>query len=95
MEPECEASDAPVFFLESDQSNGFLSSFELVDMKFSCSEQFFQAIKAKVFSDNDELYKAIMSATDPREQKALGKHINADDASWAQHWVKICELWKH
>ncbi|CAN9176295.1 unnamed protein product [Alternaria alternata] len=94
MELECEVGEGPVFFFESDESNGFLSqaflsSIEAVDVKFNCSEQFFQAIKAKMFSDNDELYKAIMSATDPREQKALGKHIKADNANMPSYWVRV------
>jgi predicted NAD-dependent protein-ADP-ribosyltransferase YbiA (DUF1768 family) len=100
MELECEADEGPVFFFESDESNGFLSqaflsAIEAVDVKFNCSEQFFQAIKAKMFSDNDELYKAIMSATDPREQKALGKHIKTDDANMPSYWVRVGELSKH
>ena len=100
MEPENEADEGPVFFFESDESNGFLSqaflsAIEAVDVKFNCSEQFFQAIKAKMFSDNDELYEAIMSATDPREQKALGKHIKANYASRSHSWATTSELWKH
>ncbi|KAH8634358.1 hypothetical protein IG631_09758 [Alternaria alternata] len=98
MEPECEPNDAPVFFFESDQSNGFLSqaflsSFEHVDIKFNCNEQFFQATNATFFiRDNCELYKVIMSATDPEEQKVLGKHIKADSAFWAPHRVTAGEL---
>jgi predicted NAD-dependent protein-ADP-ribosyltransferase YbiA (DUF1768 family) len=102
MEPESEADEGPIFFsFESNQSNGFLSqaflsSFEYINVKYNCNEQFFQAMKAAFFiRDNYDLYIAIGSATDPREQKALGKHIKANDASWAQHWVTRSELWKH
>ncbi|RYN62755.1 hypothetical protein AA0118_g5032 [Alternaria tenuissima] len=93
MEPECEADEGPVFFsFESNQINGFLSqafltSFEYTNIKYNCSEQFFQALKATWFINNDDLYKAIMSATDPREQKALGKHIKENTVFWPQYWA--------
>ncbi|CAN9428200.1 unnamed protein product [Alternaria sp. RS040] len=88
MELESGADDAPVFFFESDQSNGFLSQEFLSSLggEFNCNEQFYQALKATFFMDNYELCMAIRNATDPKEQKALGKHIKANDASWAQHW---------
>jgi hypothetical protein len=99
MEPECEADDAPVFFsFESDQSNGFLSpaflsSFEYIHVKYNCNEQFFQAMKAGFFiSDNYDLFIAIRSATDPREQKALGKHIKVNDATMRLYWRRAGEL---
>ncbi|CAN9210245.1 unnamed protein product [Alternaria alternata] len=92
MEPESEADEGPVLFsFESNQNNGFLSpaflsSFEYGHTEYNCSEQFFQATKATFFiEDNYELYRAIMSATDPEEQKALGKHIKGNHASW-HHW---------
>jgi predicted NAD-dependent protein-ADP-ribosyltransferase YbiA (DUF1768 family) len=101
MEPESEADEGPVFFsFESNQSNGFLSpaflsSFQHFDITFNCSEQYFQVIKATFFRDNYEIFRAVRNATDPKEQKALGKHIKVNDASRTQDWVKICELWKH
>jgi predicted NAD-dependent protein-ADP-ribosyltransferase YbiA (DUF1768 family) len=101
MEPESEADEGPVLFsFESNQNNGFLSpaflsSFEYGHTEYNCSEQFFQATKATFFiEDNYELYRAIMSATDPEEQKALGKHIKGNHASW-HHWGLGSELWKH
>lgn len=102
MELECEADEGPIFFsFESNQSNGFLSpaflsSFEYTSIKYNCSEQFFQASKATWLSDNNELYRGvIMSATDPREQKALGKQIKADHASRSHSWATTSELWRH
>ena len=100
MEPECEVGEGPVFFFESDESNGFLrqeflSSFGSRNIEYNCNEQFYQAIKATFFRDNYELNMAIRSATDPKEQKTLGKHIKANDASQMQEWVTTGKLWKH
>jgi predicted NAD-dependent protein-ADP-ribosyltransferase YbiA (DUF1768 family) len=101
MELECEADEGPIFFsFDSDQSNGFLSptflsSFRYYTREYNCNEQFFQFSKATWLSNNNELYRAIMSATDPREQKALGKQIKADDASRSHSWATTSELWKH
>ncbi|RYN42931.1 hypothetical protein AA0114_g10345 [Alternaria tenuissima] len=93
MEPECEADEGPVFFsFESNQSNGFLSpaflgSFQHENTEYNCSEQFFQAKKALWFEDDSGLYEAIVSATDPQEQSAIGKHIEANNPFWSRSWA--------
>lgn len=101
MEPESEADEGPVLFsFESNQNNGFLSpaflsSFQYGDIGFNCNEQFFQAEKALWFSNNNELFRAIMGTTDPQEQKALGKQIKANDTSRSHSWATTGELSKH
>jgi hypothetical protein len=101
MELECEADEGPIFFsFESNQSNGFLSpaflsSFRHGKREYNCNEQFFQAEKALWFEDDSGLYEAIVSATDPQEQRAIGKHIEANNPFWSRSWVTAGELWKH
>jgi predicted NAD-dependent protein-ADP-ribosyltransferase YbiA (DUF1768 family) len=101
MELECEADEGPVFFsFDSDQSNGFLgpaflSSFQHDNTEYNCSERFFQAKKALWFEDDSGLYEAIVSATDPQEQRAIGKHIEASNPFWSRSWAMTGELWKH
>lgn len=64
-------------------SNFYLSPFEDDEgNKYSCSEQYFMAKKAKKFKD-DVTYKKIMKETDPSKIKKLGREVkNFDQKKW-------------
>ena len=73
-----------VYFVGGPFSQWFLSPFEaeILDAgthKFSCCEQYMMAGKALAFGDND-VFNAIMRATNPREHKALGRQVRNFDA---------------
>lgn len=78
------------FFSERDQfSNWFISDFEVKGVRFNCVEQFMMYCKAKLFGD-ESTANAIMAATHPRDQKALGRSVTGyDDAEWCSRRVRI------
>ena len=58
---------------------------------YNCNEQYIQSEKAKLF-DNAESFKNIMSSTDPREMKRLGRQVKGYiDAKWKEHNNGLCE----
>jgi ribA/ribD-fused uncharacterized protein len=57
-------------------------SFKLDSKSFSSAEQYMMFQKAILFNDNDAAEK-IMSTSDPKQQKAIGRLIkNYDDSIW-------------
>jgi ribA/ribD-fused uncharacterized protein len=82
-----EEGKRPVLFYGAQNENGYLSNmyiaiFEEDGETFNCNEQFFQAAKAELFGD-DDTFKSIMKAKDPKVQKKLGKKVkNYDDEEW-------------
>jgi hypothetical protein len=70
------------FFWSGPYSNWHPSPFQIDDVWYNCGEQWMMAEKARLFGDAETLAK-IMSAVDPREQKAYGRQIkNFDKAKW-------------
>ncbi|EKT4550826.1 NADAR family protein [Flavobacterium psychrophilum] len=58
------------------------SDFEVDIDKYSCTEQYMMAEKARLFEDK-EIEKQIMQTSDPKEMKALGKKVkNFDQTVW-------------
>jgi len=63
-----------IFFWSGPFSNWMPSPFEIDGVWYNCVEQFMMAEKARLFKDEASL-KKIMSAVDPREQKAYGRQV--------------------
>lgn len=64
------------FFFRSTHplSNWYLRDFVVKGIKFNCNEQFLMFCKAKLFGD-EEIAAKILLATDPKDQKALGRLV--------------------
>ena len=97
MEVEIEqTTTGPLFFWKPTPKNGpnaclsnwFLCSFEDTDgQKFSNAEQYMMYHKAIVFNDTQKQAE-ILACSDPRQIKALGRHIKNFDSEF---WDKISE----
>ncbi|XP_071119325.1 E3 ubiquitin-protein ligase RBBP6-like [Haliotis cracherodii] len=63
-----------------------------VDKKvFNCAEQYYMYRKAALFEDK-AIEEKIMNASDPKEQKRLGKQIqNFNFDTWMQHSMEVVE----
>ena len=62
-----------------------------IDIRFSCSEQYFMWLKATHFGD-DEIAEKILKAETPQEAKKLGRQVkNFDDADWCE--VREPAMW--
>jgi len=71
------------FFWSGPFSNWHPSPFHIDNIWYNSGEQWMMAEKAKLFGDKETLAK-IMSAVDPREQKAYGRQVkNFDKAKWS------------
>jgi len=66
------------FFWSGPFSNWHPSPFQIDGIWYNCSEQFMMAEKARLFKDEATL-KKILSAVDPREQKAYGRQVAGFD----------------
>jgi ribA/ribD-fused uncharacterized protein len=62
------------------------ADFVVDGVRYNCCEQFMMAEKARVFGDEAALAK-ILSSTDPRQQKALGRTVRDFDAGV---WNDVC-----
>jgi ribA/ribD-fused uncharacterized protein len=70
------------FFWSGPFSNWDPSPFEIDGVMYNCSEQWMMAEKARLFNDDETLVK-IMSAVNPKEQKAYGRQVrNFDKTVW-------------
>ena len=70
-------------------SQWWIQSFHTNEQTYSCMEQFMMAAKAMLFNDA-KTYKEIMSSTDPKEIKALGRKVkNFDPNVWNKHKYTI------
>ena len=77
------------FFWSGTFSQWEPSSFKLDGKNFSSAEQYMMFQKAILFNDNDAAEK-IMSTTDPKQQKAIGRLIkNYDDSIWINNRENI------
>ena len=64
-------------------SQWYPCSFEVDGVTYNCAEQYMMAGKARVFNDEETLGK-ILSASDPKIIKALGREVkNFDADKWA------------
>lgn len=58
-------------------------------VEYTCSEQYMMYKKAMLFNDS-EIAQEILMATDPRDQKALGRQVKGfDSAIWEKHAKQI------
>jgi ribA/ribD-fused uncharacterized protein len=82
-------TDTHIYFVGGPFSQWYASPFEaeILDAgthKFNCCEQYMMAGKALAFGDED-VFNAIMLATNPRDHKALGRQVRNFDADvWNQ-----------
>ena len=82
LRKEVEPEEEPVLFFGADESKGenrALSNMaeypiEVDGVKFPTVEHYFQAMKAKMFAD-EEIYEKILKAKTPKAAKALGKKV--------------------
>lgn len=65
------------------------STFVIDNVKYTCAEQYMMAQKAKLFGDLDA-YKAILSTSDPAEQKKLGRNVRGfNEETWKREAPEI------
>ena len=70
-------------------SQWHIAPFEEGGAHYNCSEQYMMAQKALLFNDL-ATHAAIMTATSPSKQKALGRKVRGfDEKVWAQHRYQI------
>jgi len=70
-------------------SNFYICDFEIDNIKFTSTEQFFHYQKAKMFNDQSSMTK-ILATKDPKQQKFLGRHVkNYLDSVWADNCYVI------
>jgi ribA/ribD-fused uncharacterized protein len=78
------------FFWDGVFSQWYPSEFTINGIRYNCAEQWMMASKARLFGDKDS-EKAIMKASHPRDQKALGRKVkNFNQKQWelvARHIV--------
>lgn len=76
--------DKYTFFYGGSFSQWLRCEFTVDGTSYSCAEQYMMAMKAETFGDQ-EAKKAIMKASHPREQKALGRKVkNFDPKKWSE-----------
>lgn len=63
------------------------AKFTVDGVEYNCTEQYMMAMKAQVFGDK-EMQAKIMEATDPADQKRLGRQVRGFDA---ERWNRICK----
>ena len=75
-----------LFFYGGPCSQWYPSTFVIDGEKYNCAEQYMMAQKALFFGDT-EAHRAIMKATDPSEQKMIGRQVRNFDAD---KWNEVC-----
>lgn len=66
-------------------SNFYPTTFNTEGITYNCSEQYYMAMKAKHFGDVGA-YFDIMNATQPHDQKAIGRRVKGFDE---EKWHKV------
>lgn len=70
-------------------SQWYFSRFNLEGITFTHAEQYMMYKKAEMFEDY-QTQQAILSATHPRKQKALGRQVRGfDNTTWLKHAYNI------
>lgn len=73
-------------------SQWYECSFTVDGVTYHTAEQYMMAQKAKLFRDED-IFQKIMSASDPKEYKRLGRCVrDYDDSVWAANRVAIVTM---
>ncbi len=63
--------------------------FVIEGITFNCAEQYMMYMKAKLFGD-EEIAERIINASEPREQKALGRKVkNFDQTKWEENCQQL------
>lgn len=83
--------DKHVAFWGSAFSNFYPCKIVIDEQEYRSSEQYFMAMKALHFED-EESYEKILEAKTPKEAKALGRQVKNFDAD---EWMKVCEEHMH
>ncbi len=86
-----------VFFWSADSpfSNHYKANFKIGQIKYNCVEQYIMYNKANTFNDHTAANE-ILAATDPSEQKRLGRHIkNYDHKQWTNRRADIARRALH
>ena len=92
--------NAIVFLGENSTFSNFNKSYPVLidDVMYSSNEQYIQCEKAKMFRDNETVRK-IMSSSNPKEIKELGKTVrNFDNRKWKHRRnevVRVCNEAKY
>lgn len=71
-------SDNFLFFYGGPLSQWYPSKFTILGDTYNCAEQYMMAQKAMLFGDN-VAHNLIMSSTNPREQKMIGRTVKDFD----------------
>ncbi len=79
-------TDKYIFFWGGVFSQWCPSKFVIDEVEYNCTEQFMMAKKALLFED-EESYKLIMYADNPRDQKAFGRRVKGFDKD---KWEAVC-----
>lgn len=79
-------TDRFAFFWGGWPSQWHRCRFSIDGVTYNCCEQFMMAEKARVFGDAD-VERAILAATNPRQQKALGRTVRHFDVAT---WNSVC-----
>ncbi|EPY09815.1 NADAR family protein [Paenibacillus sp. chi10] len=70
-------------------SQWWTASFTVDGHKYSCTEQYMMAEKARLFGDN-EMLEAIMNAKHPKQMKAFGRAVKRfDNEVWSRECYDI------
>lgn len=65
------------------------AKFVIEGITFNCAEQYMMYMKAKLFGD-EEIAERIINASEPREQKALGRKVkNFDQTKWEENCQQL------
>lgn len=82
-------NDYGVYFKSGYLSQWYISPFIFNNIEYNCCEQYMMSEKAKLFND-DESYKLIMNAKEPKEHKKLGRLVkNFDEIKWNKYAEQI------
>lgn len=78
-----------VVYSDHYKTDGIITRDGRMPLKFNCAEQYMMLRKALHFKDFDAADR-IMAATDPREQKAIGKNVQGfTDKSWDEVKMEV------
>jgi len=79
-----------LFFTAADPfSQWYMRDFTVDGIKYNCAEQYMMHQKAVLFGDAEHA-ELILEATEPRDQKKLGRQVkNFDEKIWGENCKKI------
>lgn len=83
--------DNHVAFWGGALSNFYPCKIRIDEQEYKSSEQYFMAMKALHFND-EESYEKILASNTPKEAKAIGRQVKGFDAD---EWMKVCEEHMH